>query len=790
MRYHSFNETANFLLPLIVSKKLIPVFGSGFTYDEKTEHYKVPNGEKCCNLFNGLLTKYEGDIVKSKDLMEVSEELFRGLNHKRIPVCDFIEILRNYFTKVKLSSLKTDFLNLPWPFAFTLNVDDGIESCSDFEPILPYHNVRNSLVKDRKNLYKLHGDANWECTYDSDRNLVFNFEQYVDSILKEENQSMREMLQSTLKSFNILFIGCSLKKEPDLKYVYRQVKNEISNKKNILVTNQRISEREEERLEDDYGITDIIVIENSNYDQFYTNIIDKLHDEYVQEQINSYDFTNPSIVKEKDVKFFTGLNIFDREKNLFHRSDYFIFRDLVKSVELDLDSFQTVIVGGRRFSGKTIFLSLLAEREKTRDVYFFPSDTQVDSDVIKSLCENQKDKLFLFDSNSLSSGTFYLLRQLTPFLKENNNRIVAILEKNDNLPFEDDGITYENLGGKFTIDECKRLNSLVNKIPLTARIYTESNLDYLTKINLQQKIPLALNLNQRISFTEDEQILMLILSVKEKVYEKDYSISLNITEEKIQRFLKKLPRVVEKVSTSSKESRYVSNYKLVQNSRLILDKYIRGFSEKEIIRDIRRIVSSFRHGSYEQKLIYRDVMKFDSLNQMFGENNPDKSASMVIQHVYFELQDLLNEDMHYWLQRAKCIYRINYDDMNSLLESYKYAKYVYNGSDKDRLKKQSSLSISLICARMAQLTTEPEKMRELYIESIEHGYEAIFSVYYRNEKYMRSILSERSYKKLILEICSKLCYSGVYDFKLMEKANEINEKLTCNNQNEKEGLLV
>ena len=95
-------------------------------------------------------------------------------------------------------------------------------------------------------------------------------------------------------------------------------------------------------------------------------------------------------------------------------------------------------------------------------------------------------------------------------LKENNNRIVAILGLNDSLPFNNEGIVYKFLSGKFNDNECAKLNTLTSGIPLTARNRKHSNLDYLLIIKEQQGIHLTLQIKEGISFTENEQILMLI----------------------------------------------------------------------------------------------------------------------------------------------------------------------------------------------------------------------------------------------------------------------------------------
>lgn len=54
----------------------------------------------------------------------------------------------------------------------------------------------------------------------TEENIVFSHKQYMKSINAKENQDFLHNLQSDFTTSNMLFIGCSLINEPDLKYVY------------------------------------------------------------------------------------------------------------------------------------------------------------------------------------------------------------------------------------------------------------------------------------------------------------------------------------------------------------------------------------------------------------------------------------------------------------------------------------------------------------------------------------------------------------------------------------------
>ena len=47
--------------------------------------------------------------------------------HKVVPNEAQEQYLRNNFTRVAIEDKKKDLLSLPWPYIYTLNIDDGIE---------------------------------------------------------------------------------------------------------------------------------------------------------------------------------------------------------------------------------------------------------------------------------------------------------------------------------------------------------------------------------------------------------------------------------------------------------------------------------------------------------------------------------------------------------------------------------------------------------------------------------------------------------------------------------------
>lgn len=135
-------------------------------------------------------------------------------------------------------NLKAFLHEIDWPYAYTINFDDGIEQSvpegnTKFRIVLPYRGFRKPRSSVRL-LYKLHGDAEYECRYyrNSDRtvdkNIIFSSDQYLQSITDEENRDMLNALKSDFSTRIVLFIGCSLQDEQDIRFVYNQCKEECT----------------------------------------------------------------------------------------------------------------------------------------------------------------------------------------------------------------------------------------------------------------------------------------------------------------------------------------------------------------------------------------------------------------------------------------------------------------------------------------------------------------------------------------------------------------------------------
>ena len=71
----------------------------------------------------------------------------------------------------------------------------------------------------------------------------------------------------------------------------------------------------------------------------------------------------------------------------------------------------------------------------------------------------------------------------------------------------------------------------------------------------------------------------------------------------------------------------------------------------------------------------------------------------------------MNSDLHYWLQRSKCLYRYE-TSREKLTEAYSYAKKVYDDGW-EAIHYKSALTVSLICCALAEKDRGLEKTKNI-----------------------------------------------------------------------------
>lgn len=770
--YYEHSEGINLMVKFLHDKKLTPIIGSGFTKNCKTKKANVPDSKQATKIMKDIISEYKKINLSDADFNKTSERFFAIVPKERR-----LEYFEKYFTKVMIPQYLSDFLKLPWSYIYTLNVDDGIEETGFYTPVLPYKNA-NVPNTSLRLVYKLHGDAIHEILYQEQKNIVFSVSQYIETLTSNDNKTIYNAIRSDYTQKNILFIGCSLANEPDLKYIYSHVSEDISpNILRCIIRTDRLEIEEELDLEG-YGINSVIVVKD--YELFYHDFVKEYEKLVAKETMTHYRFTNPKTIlidednKILNIKYFSGENIFDITKNVFYKSNLQIMRKCVRTIETYISENNSIIIQGRRFSGKTLVLSMLAERCKKYTVLYFPSECMIEEESLHSILENSTDTLLLFDSNSLSDYAYQMVAHSEKLLEQNNNKLVIATNTND--IYLSDTLDAETvlIPASFNDNELRIMGAACDKYGLSKRRPKETNIDYLKRLSDDQKIDFSIFNKLPTKYSQQEQVLLMLLCIKDKIYFSDI-IALDISFHEVDCFVNRLQGIVERIPTSKGEKAPHSSEKLVHNSKYYLLSLMKNFTHNEIIDTVRYIVLKLSKDSAKKRL-YIEAVLFDTLNQLFGHN---KGSGELIVDIYDAIDPYLNQDMDYWLQRAKCIYRLYRKDYNKLRAAYQYAKKAASDGE-PRIQAKAALTISLICCLLAKQCNKDNEKYDFEIEAISSAEMAITSDYFKiNKKILKGELGigkRKSYYEMIIELCNKY-FNASKDLEITWKANAIKKNL-------------
>ena len=786
--YYNHDEGIQILTELLMEGKLTPIIGAGFTAGSKSKGGRVLNGSEATDKMKEMINEVNSSIdLTQSDFNETSKYFYKLVSKEQRD-----RFFEKYFTRVKLEQDLVDFLALPWSYIYTLNVDDAIEKTELYFPVYPY--LDPMLAKKGKStrlVYKLHGDAAFEIAHNLEDNIVFSYTQYIKFLNSTKNTTIINAIQSDYKQKNLLYIGCGLKSEPDLEYIYEAAKSEVPvNGMRMVLRSGKVTSNEELNLES-YGINTIIVVKS--YREFYLDFVRVYKKLEAETKAELYPFSNPEIMdvsadQQKTLEYFSGKDIFHIEENRFYKSGMHITRSVISVIENALKSTNAVILQGRRFSGKTNVLCTLAERSGKYEVLYFPSNTVCDEELIEQLLSKKKNALFLFDSNSLSEGAYQKVAYSFQQLQENGNKLVIAVNSNDALSLSDTlnaEIIYINYkfkygsGGKFEEpEEIDVLNRAADKYGLIHRDKSNTNIDYLKRIIDEQKVQITLPFSTPDGYSKSEKMILFLLCVHDKLYYGDISV-FGIKFRDVDTLLGKMNGIIEKKPVSKKEKSHHSTEKLVHNSKYVLLSIMNEFASNDIVEIVMNTVRS-TVGDKTKERLYVEAVLFDTLNQLFGRKS---GAGNTIYKIYDELEPLLNNNMDYWLQRAKSIYRYSPDNKEKLLDAYRYATKAYHDGNQ-RLRSKAALTLSLTCCLLSSVSENEEEKNQYELEAIDYAYEAVTSddfqkrgnasLYAAGQKQK---VRHQKYYDTILKICEKQEDKNE-DANLLLKTSVIKEKLS------------
>ena len=656
---------------------LIPILGSGFTRGCTSRKGTVPSGDDYKEYMIDQIIKTRGyDDSKRLNYEKKQFSDISTIYHEIVPKEDQRDYLRNNFTKVELSSEKKKFLNINWPYVYTLNSDDAIENNSRYTTVV-YSNrkILHEIFSTDKCTIKLHGHIGDILVYEDSKCEIFDLPQYIQSL--NENRILLDKLKHDYEFMNLIYIGCSLSSEIDLLSIAS--KAAINGNRYYCTVKQ--PDEDDLLMLSKYGITHCVIFDS--YDAIYTELVASAEeaekigksdlDEYktfeVTESPDGFDINKAYL--------FHGKSLINKERRVCLPS-FFISREITDQLAANIKTKGTQILVGSGCSGKTYVTIDLARRIVDKDVFVFQSRERINDDAFSSLLLRE-NCLIITDSKALSGQQIEAIircdlerikRQNSFVIVESKSnrdlmsllsllRITDIIKKNELIPYE--------LKNRLTAEESKELNEKLVKSSFG--IFSES------KSISDNIIDISERLIQKSQFdritprmeTVKEIACLIALATMEKIYSEDVVI-LNLEEEFVLQKKSASPLIedegtwdFERSTGNNSQMKYVVNAeywlfnqldslaktssgqeKIIGAYRYIVQKIIEHYGKPDLKRG-------------ERNAPYKEYILFDNINQIFASQ-----GNVLIRGIYESLNDLLSTDPNYLHQRAKCYIRSSY----------------------------------------------------------------------------------------------------------------------------------
>ncbi|HCW7016944.1 TPA: SIR2 family protein [Citrobacter farmeri] len=662
---HNDDKALNLLADCFKNNNLIPIIGSGFTVGCRTKKNKlVPSGEQ----FKGKMIEFISnkrnmgdDQVKkleSKKFSEISDLFF---DDKWVDSDVRRQYLEESFDGAILDKNKKSFINdIRWPYIYTLNADDAIESCSQYITVLPYDSSLSAESKNHPTLYKIHGDIRYELRHDVSR-LIFKKSDYLASI--NENKAMLELLQLDYKEKNIVYIGCSLYDELDLAFIVaKQSQQGRKQTKNIIF----MTEKPDEIDEQDYinmGINCVILHEKGSYDQIYNcvNNAFQLAGENTPE-LQSLKIEIKSLSNnEKDNKDYltTGLvQINNGQRISNHIIPYFYSnRDNEQQIKNALNDYSITILKGTRISGRTLLCYSILNTIKDRAVFIVDSTNKLNSHSLNRLL-GQRNSVIFFDSQTLDYDLIHIIRKEKRHFRDKKISLLICAEINnsDEEHFLKGGDVSTIVFNIDNIPSQKEMGT-INQRAIECHLPTfTAGRYFLDKIFNVYNILGENNALKKITITSELYIVLCVIATKYFITGQEVINSgLKISETKtlIQNYTPFLD--IEEITT---EERYDhTSFKIVSYASTWVIALLREFYRSKG-KDwcIDNLITPLKKIYIKDKELAISIRKYDNLNFLFTEGRG--GAADLIIGLYDKLQEIEGRDPEFYVQKGKAYYNI------------------------------------------------------------------------------------------------------------------------------------
>ncbi len=748
----SSKETKDFFIHAFKEGTLVPILGSGFTRGVKTRRGgRVPSGTDLKEAMIGKISlkkKINKNELEAESFSSISE-FFQNTfpNPCEDGVIDYY--LKN-FTGVRINNpQQLCFLNnIKWPYIYTLNIDTGIEDSRPQEWEVFYPNRKfdeRTINPDCKILYKIHGDVAMFCKSSDYNEMILTESQYIASL--KQSEKFHNLLSADCGNKNLLYIGCSLDDEIDIKYSVLADKNrnkKVRDIRGIYVTSDDLSEFKKDKLVG-FNISHIIKLSSSDdYKYFYEFLVQCYEESKAQVEKNITNFKYIELErlgkdKKTNLDYLADLSP-DKNKLPF----YYVSSERIQSIKLLQNKINVVI--GRRFVGKTMLAHAILEAHPNYQRYFISEKESLsEKDVVDLLQEH--NALIIFDSESLDDRGFNNLIVNFDVLK--NNIICIFFNSFDDvvnlLTFNSEIINYAidgTLTGKILKKDILVINEKLNLLGIATFNEKNNLLDNTLRIaNVYNR-----KLVDNYAITSLKELKLIIwLLVKNKIYFEEIVI-LGMAKE-YKKIVNQFSPFIQEENCKKGEIGKHSAIKVICNGKLgllqILSAYIYPAvsseignrmtkeHQKNVCQAIYEILLSFSKINMDY---VKEFLQFDKLNDIFSRvysessitsiSNPNRStpikygAAKFIHNVYANenIKRLKANDPNYWLQRAKSIYITNnYRHAGSraeILEAIDWAKKaeqdsrtrIDNGETKYfRTESNAIMQIAMLYGRLAKL---------------------------------------------------------------------------------------
>lgn len=670
---------------------LIPIIGSGFTRNCNSFRGKVPSGADYRRYMIDRIMGVHPSLATEKECLE--RESFSNISsmyHKVVPKENQERYLRDNFTRVSLEDKKKDFLSLPWPYIYTLNIDDGIEKNSDYQCIIYANRKINERIFDsEKCIIKLHGDVFDMLSYADSHSEVFTQEQYITSLRK--NATLLSKLKHDSVFQNLLFLGCSLDDEIDLLYSLVPTEAQGNQTARYICLTQKPSLFDELKYEK-YGITHCIIFDSydSIYDELYLagleaqkiSVDDLMH--YRKFNVQRL----PSDYESNKSYLLFGKSLIGKDHTITFPY-YFISREESTTIINNFTAYNLQLLLGSRCSGKSYILADIASKIRDRDVFYFETKDRLSDQAFDQLLRKE-NCVIIADNGVLSNDQFEILLENFSVLEQNKINIVIAVDKN-NRDFSSILRLYELQGrinsetipqiviaNKFSPQELAQLNPLLTAI--AAGIFSPHKTIVDNIIDISNKLEEKSKYDKITPKCRSVQELasLIVLGIEKKVYS-SLATKLDLHQELLTQQKTTEPLVDCEATWSFEKSRSDNSpVKYVLNAEYWLCRYLETFARADDNYNL--IVDAYKYIitqiiSYEGKpdilfgnkrTSYRDYIFFDNINRLFSFNKASgKEGLALIRVIYEGLNDLLSVDPNYMHQRAKCYIKSSYYEIET-----------------------------------------------------------------------------------------------------------------------------